>query len=109
MHSDQDVAPIGCSAEAGVVPSGLSGPRAVPSTGHRRWRGMGESPSEEEVTDRDLQGEIELLGEVMAAAMGCVNHLSASEVDQVLGVSALNGIGAGQRELTTADMRGCGP
>jgi hypothetical protein len=70
---------------------------------------MGESPSEEEVTDRVLQGEIELLGEVMAAAMSCVSHLSASEVDQVLGVRALNGISANQRELTTADTRGCGP
>jgi hypothetical protein len=109
MRSDQHIAPIGCSAEVSVVPSGLSDPPAVASTGHRRWRGMGESPSEEEVTDRDLQGEIELLGEVMAAAMACVSHLSASEVDQVLGVRALNGISGNQRELTTADTRGCGP
>jgi hypothetical protein len=50
---------------------------------------MGESPSEEEVTDRALQDEIELLGEVIAAAMERLRHLSVAEVDDALGVVGL--------------------
>ena len=49
---------------------------------------MGESPSADEVTDQALRHEIELLGEVIAAALQCPSHLSLTEVDDVLGVVA---------------------
>jgi hypothetical protein len=45
---------------------------------------MGESASSDEVTDRVLQDEIELLGDVMAATVGRDRHLSEAEVDQAL-------------------------
>ena len=51
-----------------------------------RWSDMGQRDSHDEVTDDDLRDEIELLGDVITAVMGCPGHLSAAEVDLALGV-----------------------
>jgi hypothetical protein len=50
---------------------------------------MGPRDSHDEVTDDDLRDEIELLGDVITAAIGCPGHLSAAEVDLALGVDGL--------------------
>jgi hypothetical protein len=45
-----------------------------------------EEAPEDEVTDRDLQDEIILLGDVIAAAAGATTYLSPADLDLALGV-----------------------